>query len=206
MLWHCASKNGRCSETPREFHVGHFLEFITGEDLGGIQTRLLSDGAGGLRIIAGYHDDPDASRAAFLDRRRDAWTEGIGKPGQTEKLEREATRCLWASIIGWDSCFGDSENPDALAAHFIDRSVKLAAIVLGQTAKLGYGLRRALSGNKKVAADPVLPYVCHGQKIRGKAVFPFGYETMVRLIGGDQNLFTESVERLFHRIERLTRA
>src|SRR6516165_3564461 len=180
MLWHCASKNGRCSETPREFHVGHFLEFITGEDPGGIQTRLLSDGAGGLRIIAGYHDDPDASRAAFLDRCRDAWTEGIGKPGQPEKFEREATRRLWASIIGRESCFGDRENPDALAAHFIDCSVKLVATVLGQPAKLGYGLRCAFSGNEKIAAVSVLPYICHGQEIGGKAVFPFGYDTLVR--------------------------
>src|SRR5699024_3908897 len=51
--------------------VIHRVELAAGDGLGGVleNAQLLRYGNGGVYMVAGYHDGPDARAAALLDRR-----------------------------------------------------------------------------------------------------------------------------------------
>jgi len=93
-------REDRCrAHTLGEFCLAHLLEIASRNDIARFEVRAERDCTRGLRVIAGDHDDPDASGLALLDGLGYCRTRRICDPYKAQILEWETTRGMRTSAI-----------------------------------------------------------------------------------------------------------
>ena len=185
-----------------ERRVRQRLDLRAGQHVALDQSRLVSDRAGGCRMVARDHHHAHPGGVAPRDGFLDARPQGIAesdKPRQHEIVLGLVS--IEHRLV--DHGGGDAKHANAAFGHRGGRAFELLPLGRRQAAQQGDGLRRALGGNAQSTVPAVLPDVRHGQQIGPQAVRLDQPKVTARTAG---DAVPRVVERHLHRIDRRRRA
>ena len=142
-------ENVCCADVSPQVRLIHVFERFTGHDVTCVESGLPGDGGRGFRVIAGDHDNSNASRPAFLHRRGSAAPQRIGKSHKADVFKCELAGRSWQLVVPVGGS-RNAQDPQPFGRHFLEMALQRVELRVVKTAKLGDGFGRAFRGDHEV--------------------------------------------------------
>jgi hypothetical protein len=198
LLGHHAGEDRRRPDTRDELVVPERVELRSGQRLPCPEARGVRDGASGLGVVAGDHDDMDPGGAALGDGFGHARADRIFEPDEAEPLEHEVV-LTFRELGPRDLGARHAEDAHALLgelAHLLQDRLDSRPV---EVAQIDHRLGRSLGGDEELPTVTVR--VGHGEQLGRERVRPPRNPCIMQVLGARERLAPDGVERELHRVE-----